>query len=98
VEDARNSVLLLMVLFENVQAFNSRSETLSVLGHNPLRNKLLLFGTLAAQLVHIGAMYTPGLREVLGVQPVPMQHWAELLALALVMLVAMELHKAYRRS
>jgi len=97
VEDARNSVLLLMVLFENVQAFNSRSETLSVLGHNPLRNKLLLFGTIAAQLVHIGAMYTAGLREVLGVQPVPLQHWAELLALALVMLVAMELHKAYRR-
>jgi len=98
VEDARNSVLLLMVLFENVQAFNSRSETLSVLGHNPLRNKLLLFGTIAAQLVHIGAMYTPGLREVLGVQPVPLEHWAELLALALVMLIAMELHKAYRRT
>ena len=29
-----------MVLFENVQAFNSRSETLSVFAHNPLRNKL----------------------------------------------------------
>lgn len=30
-EQARNSTLLLMVLFENVQVFNSRSEMLSAL-------------------------------------------------------------------
>ncbi|OGA57160.1 MAG: ATPase [Betaproteobacteria bacterium RIFCSPLOWO2_12_FULL_65_14] len=97
VEEARNATLLLMVLFENVQAFNSRSETLPVLRHNPMRNKLLFFGTLAAQLVHIGAMYTPGLAEVLGVRPVSFGLWLELLALALVMLVAMEAHKRLRR-
>jgi len=96
VEEARNGTLLLMVLFENVQAFNSRSETLSVFRHNPLRNKLLFFGTLAAQAAHIGAMYTLGLREVLGVQPVSLAHWSELLALALAMLLAMEAHKRLR--
>jgi calcium-translocating P-type ATPase len=96
VEEARNSVLLLMVLFENVQAFNSRSERLSVFRHHPLRNKFLLFGTVAAQLVHIGAMYTPGLREVLGVHPVSAAHWLELLALATAILGAMELHKRWR--
>jgi len=98
VEEARNSVLLLMVLFENVQAFNSRSETLSVFRHDPLRNKFLLFGTLAAQLVHIGAMYTPGLREVLGVHPVSAAHWLELLAIATVILATMEVHKRFRAS
>ena len=92
-ETARNALLLLMVLFENVQAFNSRSETLSVFGHNPVRNRLLLFGTLAAQAVHIGAMYTPGLRDVLGIAPVAFTQWLELLAIALGLLVAMELHK-----
>jgi Ca2+-transporting ATPase len=97
VDEARNGTLLLMVLFENVQAFNSRSETLSVFRHNPLRNRLLLFGTLAAQAVHIGAMYTPGLRDVLRVQPVSPEHWAELFGLALVLLVALEMHKALRR-
>jgi magnesium-transporting ATPase (P-type) len=96
VEEARNSVLLLMVLFENAQAFNSRSERLSVFRHDPLRNKFLLFGTLAAQLVHIGAMYTPGLREVLGVHPVSLAHWLELLGLATAILAAMELHKLWR--
>jgi magnesium-transporting ATPase (P-type) len=97
IEQARNETLLLMVLFENVQAFNSRSETRSALGHNPLRNPLLFFGTLAAQLVHIGAMYTPGLRDVLAVRPISLASWTELLVLALMLLVAMEAHKMWRR-
>jgi magnesium-transporting ATPase (P-type) len=95
-DEARNGTLLLMVLFENIHVFNSRSETRSVFRHSPLRNPFLLFGTAAAQLVHIGAMYTPGLRDVLGIQPVSLQHWLELLWLALSVLVAMELHKWLR--
>jgi len=95
-DEARNGTLLLMVLFENIHVFNSRSETRSVFRHSPLRNPLLLFGTAAAQLVHIGAMYTPGLRNVLGVQPVSLAHWLELLVLALSVLVVMELHKWIR--
>jgi magnesium-transporting ATPase (P-type) len=97
IEQARNGLLLLLVLFENVQAFNSRSETRSVFHHSPLRNRLLLFGTLAAQLVHIGAMYTPGISDVLRVRPVSFHEWFALLGLALLMLGAMEAHKAYRR-
>jgi Ca2+-transporting ATPase len=95
-EQARNSTLLLMVLFENVHVFNSRSETLSVFRHNPLRNKLLLGGTIIAQLVHIGAMYTPWLGDVLGASPVSFSQWLALLGLALSVLVVMELHKWFR--
>lgn len=95
-EHARNSTLLLMVLFENVHAFNSRSETLSVFRHSPLRNKLLLVGTAIAQLVHIGAMYTPWLGNVLGASPVTFEQWLTLLGLALSVLLVMELHKWIR--
>jgi len=97
VAEARNSTLLLMVLFENIQAFNSRSETKSIFVHNPLRNKILLVGTVIAQLVHIGAMYTPGLSDVLGVAPVSLDHWLELLVLAFSLVVVMELHKLFTR-
>ena len=97
VADARNSTVLLMVLFENVHVLNSRSELRSALTHNPLRNPLLLFGTLIAQLIHIGAMYAPGLSDVLRIHPVSLGHWLELLGLALVVLVIMEMHKAVRR-
>jgi len=94
-EQARNSTLLLMVLFENVHVFNSRSETMSVLRHNPMRNKLLLGGTVLAQLVHIGAMYTPWLGDVLGASPVSFEQWLTLLGLALSVMFVMELHKWY---
>jgi Ca2+-transporting ATPase len=96
VEEARNLTLLLMVLFENVQVFNSRSETRSAFRHNPWRNRLLLLGTLVAQLVHIGALYTPGLREVLGVAPVSLQAWSVLLGVALALLLVMEVQKLVR--
>ena len=95
-EQARNSTLLLMVLFENVHVFNCRSESLSVFRHNPMHNKLLLVGTIAAQLIHIGAMYTPWLGDVLGASPVSFKQWLTLLGLALSVLLVMELHKWFR--
>ena len=97
VDDARNGTLLLMVLFENVHVFNCRSETRSAFRHNPLRNPLLLFGTATAQLVHIGAMYTPWISDVLHVKPVSPQQWLDLLGIALIVLLAMEIHKAVRK-
>jgi len=93
VEDARNSTLLLMVLFENVQVFNSRSETLSAFRHNPMRNRLLLFGTIGAQLIHIGALYTPGLSNILQAHPVSLSHWLVLLLMASTILIVIEFHK-----
>ena len=95
IDEARNSTLLLMVLFENVHVFNSRSEKLSAFKHNPLRNPLLLFGTVAAQLIHIGAMYTPWIRDVLHIQPIAFDHWATLLMFALSVLVVIETHKLF---
>lgn len=96
-DEARNGTLLLMVLFENVHVFNCRSEVRSVFRHNLLGNPILLIGTAVAQLVHIGAMYTPWISDVLHIQPVSPQHWVELLGLALTVLIVMELHKAFRR-
>ncbi len=96
-DEARNGTLLLMVLFENVHVFNSRSETRSAFRHNPWRNPVLLFGTALAQLVHIGAMYTPWIKEVLNIQPVSLTLWLKLLGLAFIVLIVMEIHKAFRR-
>ena len=93
VEEARNSTLLLMVLFENVNVFNSRSETRSAFRQCLMRNRLLMFGTVIAQAIHVGTMCTPWISDVLHIQSVSLQHWATLLALALSILVVMELHK-----
>lgn len=82
-----------MVLFENVHVFNSRSETRSVFFHNPLRNPFLLFGTIAAQGVHIIAMYTPGISDILQLTPVSLNQWFSYLGLALILLLASEVYK-----
>jgi hypothetical protein len=42
-------------------------------------------------------MYTPGLSNMLRLQPVSLTHWLTLLGLALTILVVMEVHKALRR-
>ena len=96
-EDARNALLLLLVLFENVQAGNARSERRSLLRLSPFRNPILLGGVILAQLLHIAAMYTPGLREVLNVKPVSFELWSVLLATALSLFVVVEVDKFVRR-
>ncbi|WP_084643854.1 cation-translocating P-type ATPase [Ferrimonas futtsuensis] len=94
-DEARNLTLLMMVLFENVQVFNSRSETLSLFRHPLLGNPLLVFGTLAAQLVHLWAMHAPWLAGILQTAPVTLDQWTSLLLAALLLLVVMELHKGW---
>ncbi len=48
VESARNLLLMLMVLFENVHLFNSRSETRSAFRMSPLRSPVLMVGIVTA--------------------------------------------------
>jgi Ca2+-transporting ATPase len=90
---ARNSLLLLLVVFENFHIGNCRSETKSILRLSPLRSPVLLGGTVTAFLVHVAAMHLPLGRAVLGTAPVSPERWLMLLALASTILPVIELHK-----
>jgi magnesium-transporting ATPase (P-type) len=90
---ARNMLLLLMVLFENIHIGNCRSETKSAFRLSPLRSPVLLGGAVLALLVHIGAMHWPAAQAVLGTEPVTFFSAGILLLLALTVLLTMELHK-----
>jgi P-type Ca2+ transporter type 2C len=95
---ARNALLLLMVLFENVHIGNCRSETKSAFALSPFRSPVLLAGAVVALAVHVAAMHLPFAQRVLQVEPVALELWVVLPALALSVLVAMELHKlSWRR-
>lgn len=94
---ARNSVLLLMVLFENVQVLNSRSESTSALLQPWRHNPSLILAILAAQAIHIAAMYWPFMQQVLGAERVQLSHWASLLLIALSLLMVIELDKVLWR-
>ncbi len=94
--EARNATLLLMVLLENVHVFNCRSERISAFRVPWRRNRLLIFGVLIAQGIHILAMNTPLMQTVLGVAPVSWTQWLSLLLLASILLLVMELFKRLR--
>ena len=90
---ARNALLMLMVLFENVHLFNCRSETRSAFLMSPLRSPVLMLGLLAAFSIHVAMTYHPFGNVLLSTQPISADHWLRLLALSLPILVVMELHK-----
>ncbi|MFO8026691.1 MAG: HAD-IC family P-type ATPase, partial [Opitutales bacterium] len=95
--EARNLLLLLMVLFENGHVFNCRSEDRSIFRIPLSANWLLIATVVIAQGVHIASMYTPGLSGVLGTQPVSLQSWFALLGVALSIIVVSEVYKFIRK-
>jgi magnesium-transporting ATPase (P-type) len=94
VESARNQLLLLFVLLENVHVFNCRSERASAFSVSLRRNPLLAIGVPAALGIHVAAMHIPFMQTVLGVSPIALSDWVLPIGLALVLLLVMELTKA----
>ncbi len=93
VADARNVLLLLMVLFINIHIGNCRSETKSALSISPLRSPFLMLGALSALGLHVAAMYLPLGNNVLGTSPASGRQWLFCLGLAFTIFPVMELHK-----
>ncbi|MCP5468798.1 MAG: HAD-IC family P-type ATPase [Deltaproteobacteria bacterium] len=91
--EARNGLLLLMVLFENFHLGNCRSETQSAFVISPLRSPLLLSGAVAALSIHILLMHVSFGQKILQMHPIRLEMWVMLISLALIIVVAMELHK-----
>jgi magnesium-transporting ATPase (P-type) len=95
---ARNLVLLLMVFMQNFHAFNCRSESVSAFRVPLKRNIILVFGVLAAQGIHILSMQIPFMQNILRIEPVTFNEWLYLIALAVPMIIVMELFKLIRRK
>jgi calcium-translocating P-type ATPase len=96
--EARNLLLMLMVLFGNIHSLSSRSETRSIFQIRFFANPFLIIAVPLAQLIHIGATYTPGIREVLQIQPITLHQWGGLFLISLCLLMTEELHKWYHRK
>jgi calcium-translocating P-type ATPase len=93
VESARNIILLLMVLFENVHVFNSRTEInyLYKVGYRSSTTLIIL--VIFTQLLHIACMHIPFMQNVLSAQPVSFDTWLELAIIAIGLVVVMEADK-----
>jgi magnesium-transporting ATPase (P-type) len=95
---ARNGVLLLMVLFENVHIFNCRSESRSAFRIPIAANPYVVAAAVGALALHVLAMHLPGLGEVLRIGPVQGATWATLVPIALALVVVMEIYKLVRAN
>lgn len=98
--EARNSLLLLMVLFGNIHIGNCRSETKSQFVMSPFRSPMLLLGAIGSFAIHVMAMYVPAFQGLLKTSPVSIHSWGILILLSLTVIPIMELHKLswYLRS
>jgi len=97
-ESARNITLLLMVLFENVHTFNSRSENNSIFKIDHSKNILLWVSVISAQGIHVASMYIPFMQSVLTIEPVSIEIWTLLLFISLTLIAVMEAEKFFRRK
>ncbi|MDP1737560.1 MAG: HAD-IC family P-type ATPase [Caulobacter sp.] len=94
--EARNLTLLFLVLFDNVHVLNCRSETRSVVRIPLSANPVLITTLVGAPALHVLAMNTPGLRDVLDLQPVNATEWLFLGLLAASVLLVGEGYKLVR--
>lgn len=97
-EEARNIVLLLMVIFQNFHVLNARSELCSFF-RIPIRNNYMVIGgILLAFVLHFLALYTPFLQDLLGTMPVSPTMFGYIVLLASSILIVMELFKFFYRK
>ena len=93
VESARNIILLLMVLFENVHVFNARTE-INYLHHIGYKSSMfLIYWVIFTQLLHIACMHIPFMQNILSTQPVSLDAWLALAIIAIGLVIVMEADK-----
>ena len=95
--EARGLLLVLFVLFENVQIFNARSETVSAFRMPLSRNRFLVLSVIAAWTLNFVLMQIPFTSELLQFGPISATAWGILIAIASTILVVMEAYKHFRR-
>ncbi len=95
---AQTTALTTMVLFQVVHIGNSRAERQSLFRLSPFSNPFLFVSTVAALAVHVAALYFPPTQSLLGFEPLPLAGWLRIVPIAATIVVAIELHKRWRRS
>lgn len=92
---ARVAALTTLVMFQVFHVGNCRSERSSAFRTSPFSNRFLFFGVVASALLHVGAMHFGPTQNLLRLEPLRAETWFLLIPVALTIIVAMELHKAW---
>lgn len=91
-----NLLMLLFVLVQNLQVFNSRSETKSLFRHSIAENKKLIFGVLGTLLLHVLVCESTFGSRLLRVNPLTLGEFLAMFLCASIVVVFGELEKFVR--
>lgn len=92
-----SALIWLLLCLENGQVLNCRSETRSVFAVPLAANPFVIAAVMGTQILQVVASVTPGLSDVLGLAPLPLEVWAAMAALALPLIALVEAQKLWRR-
>ena len=93
---ARGYVMTLMVFIQNIHVFNCRSEKNSAFSVPLRNNKLVVWGVIASIALQIIVMEVDILSKLLQTVSIPFAHLVGLFALALIILIFVEVYKKIR--
>ena len=96
-EKARTMAMTTMVLFQFLQAFNSRSEYRSIFQINPFSNHFLFGSMVLAIAAQIWVVYSPSLSWVFRTRPLTGGDWLQCLMTASTVIIVVEVEKVIRR-
>ena len=94
---ARGYVLVLMIIIQNIHAFNCRSEEKSISEINLFSNKIFLIGIMGSIILGVLVMEIPSLTILLKAASIPLGDFATLFAIGLLILLIMEIYKEIKR-
>ncbi|MCS7079956.1 MAG: HAD-IC family P-type ATPase [Chloracidobacterium sp.] len=94
---ARNILLAFFVLIQFFYVLTCRSETASAFTISWRRNPVLVGGALTALAIHILSMNWPVMQAILRLEPLSLDKWLGLGALATIVFIVMEIYKRRQR-
>ena len=94
---ARSVSLFLLILFQNMQIFNARSENESILKQSFFKNPFLFISIGIVTLTHIIASYVPAFDLFLKIKPLGINELSLIVPMAFLIIFIMELEKMIRR-
>ena len=94
---ARGYVLVLMIIIQNIHAFNCRSEEKSISEINLFSNKIFLIGIMGSIILGVLVMEIPSLTVLLKTANIPLSDFTSLFAIGLLILLIMEIYKEIKR-
>ena len=90
---ARGYVVVLMVIIQNIHAFNCRSEKNSLFTIPINSNYIFIIGVIGSILLGVAVMEIPLLSKVLKTTTIPLLHIEILFLIGLIIFIVMECYK-----